>query len=167
MRHIVDGYNVTMADDATRPLPREAQRGALVSRLALHWRELLGPGDVVIVFDGRHGLAHASPVPGLEVLFAKGETADDLIVRLAASSAGALTVVTSDRELRDRVRGAAPDVQVTFKGASSLFEATARREARDGRRRRGRIGGSTAGLPKGANLITEELKGIWLQEDDG
>ena len=46
MRFIVDGYNVTMADDATRPLPRADQRDALVARIAVRGEDLLGPGEV-------------------------------------------------------------------------------------------------------------------------
>jgi hypothetical protein len=29
------------------------------------------------------------------------------------------------------------------------------------------LGGSTVGLPKGANRITEELKGLWLDDESG
>ena len=96
----------------------------------------------------------------MRVRYSHGESADDVIVRMAAAG-GPLTVVTSDRELRDRVRDASPEA-VTFLGCSALFESE--RPAR--RRGKGRFPASTAGMPKGANRITEELKGIWLDGDE-
>ena len=162
MRFIVDGYNVTMADDATRPLPRADQRDALVARISVRGEDLLGPGEVAIVFDGHHGTGVREPAPGLTVRFSHGESADDLIVKMAAGTEGALTLVSSDRELRDRVRVAAAG-PVTARGCSTLFESKYRSAPR--RRSRRRFPASTAGMPKGANRITEELKGVWLDDD--
>lgn len=158
MRYIVDGYNVTMADDATRRLSREEQREALVARLAVRGADLLGPGTLEVVFDGRHGHAGAARRGNVEVRFSREETADDLIVRLAASTKGSLTVVTSDRELRARVEAAASG-GVRFLGCSALFEERKARKSK-------RFPASTAGLPPGANRITEELKRIWLDEEE-
>jgi hypothetical protein len=161
VRYIVDGYNVTMADAATRRLSRDEQRDALVRRLSIRGEDLLGRGPITVVFDGHHG-GGTSGGPNVSVRFATGESADDAIVRMAAG-ADDLLVVTSDRELRDRVREAASG-PVEFKGCSHLFEERTRRAPR--RRGAGRFPASTAGLPKGANKITEELKGVWLDDDE-
>jgi hypothetical protein len=161
VRYIVDGYNVTMADDATRRLSRDDQRDALVRRLSVRGEDLLGPGPITVVFDGQHGSA-ALGSAHVTVRHSSGESADDVIVRMAANAEDALVVVTSDRELRDRVREVASG-PVEFKGCSSLFSERMRRTPR--RRARGRFPASTAGLPAGANRITEELKGIWLAGD--
>ena len=55
MRFLVDGYNVTKQDPATAELGLAEQREALVARLAVRGRDLLGTGEIVVVFDGVHG----------------------------------------------------------------------------------------------------------------
>jgi hypothetical protein len=74
-----------------------------------------------------------------------------------------VTVVTSDRELQSRVKE-------HVKGAKVLLSSSVFDEARPAPRprggRSGGPGGSTAGLPKGANRITEELKDLWLPPDE-
>ena len=82
---------------------------------------------------------------------------------MAAGTEGALTLISSDRELRDRVRVAA-EGPVTARGCSTLFESKYRSAPR--RRSRRRFPASTAGMPKGANRITEELKSVWLDDDE-
>jgi len=49
MRFLVDGYNVTLSDPATKDLTLEEQREALVARLAARRRDLLGDGEVTVV----------------------------------------------------------------------------------------------------------------------
>jgi predicted RNA-binding protein with PIN domain len=159
MRYLVDGYNVTMADDATRRLGRDAQRLALVRRLASRGRELLGPGPVTIVFDG--GALREDEVHGnVHVRFSSDESADDIIVRMAIAAGGDVVVVTSDRELRSRVRehaGRSIDVRVV----SSIFEeAVAVPSARRPARRH-----PHGGLPSGHETITRELEDLWLDGD--
>jgi predicted RNA-binding protein with PIN domain len=162
MLYLVDGYNVTMADDATRRLARERQREALVRRLAIRGEDLLGDGRTVVVFDGQHGSTSPATRAGLEVRFSHGESADDVIVRIAESAAGAVTLVSSDRELRARVSAVASPV--TVRGCSSLFDERMARAPR--RKGRGRFPAATAGLPEGANKITEELKAVWLEDEE-
>ncbi len=157
MRFIVDGHNVTMRDPATRSLSTEDQRDALVRRLAVRGRELLGTGAITVVFDGRTADApHTSGA--LEVRFSAEESADDVIVRLATGVEG-VTVVTDDRGLAVRVTSANERARVL--GCETLFEA-----ARPKRGGRGRYPATSAGLPKGANKVTEELKKLWLQDGE-
>ncbi len=158
MQFIVDGHNVTMRDPATRSLGTEEQRDALVRRLAVRGRTLLGAGAITVVFDGRTDAA--PPTAGaLTVRFSAGESADDIIVRLVAAGGDGVTVVTDDRELATRVAGANERVRVL--GCEALFEG-----ARPKQRRGGRYPAASAGLPKGANLITEELKKLWLKDGE-
>lgn len=160
MRFLVDGYNVTMADDATRRLPRDEQRLALVRRLSVQGAQLLGRGRITVVFDGSEDVVGAEErAHGVEVAFSRGESADDVIVRLARSAGEPITLVSSDRELQARAQAASVQA-VTVLGASVLFAEAPRKRGK----RRG--GGSTAGLPKGANRITEELKRMWLTDDE-
>jgi predicted RNA-binding protein with PIN domain len=130
MRYLIDGYNVTMADDATRRLDRDAQRLALVRRLSARGRELLGPGPVTIVFDG--GVLREDELHGnVAVRFSGDEIADDVIVRLAIAADGDVVVVTSDRELRSRVREHAGR-SVDVRPVSTVFDATVTRWAAAG-----------------------------------
>ncbi len=167
MLHIVDGYNVTRSDDATRRLPLAEQRERLVARLRSRGRDLLGDGRVVVVFDGdveAHGALGMEDTWPVEVRFSRDERADDLIVRLASAAQEAVTLVSSDRELGERVRAHAPK-GADVRRCSSLWESASSPAAR-GRRPRGRGSGlaATVGLPPGANLITEELKRHWLTQ---
>ncbi len=156
MRFIIDGHNVTMRDPATRSRSPEAQRAALVRRLAVRGRQLLGAGAITVIFDGRTADApHTSGA--LQVRFSAEESADDVIVRLAATGDD-VTVVTDDRGLATRVATANEHARVL--GCETLFE-----EARP-KRRGARYPAATAGLPKGANRITEELKKLWLEDGE-
>jgi len=156
MRYLIDGYNVTMADEATRRLDRDAQRLALVRRLAARGRELLGAGPVTVVFDG--GVLREDEVHGtVQVRFSGEEIADDVIVRLAIAEGGDVVVVTSDRELRSRVREHAGR-SIDVRPVSSVFEAA--RSAATVRRSPRRH--PHGGLPKGHETITRELEDLWL-----
>jgi hypothetical protein len=160
MRYLIDGYNVTMADDATRRLDRDAQRLALVRRLSARGRELLGPGPVTIVFDG--GVLREDELHGnVAVRFSGDEIADDVIVRLAIAADGDVVVVTSDRELRSRVREHAGR-SVDVRPVSTVFDATV---TPSGSRRPAR-GRPHGGLPQGHDAITKELEDIWLGDGD-
>lgn len=158
MLYLVDGYNVTMADEATRRLDRDAQRGALVRRLAARGRELLGAGTFVVVFDG--GVLRSDETHGqVTVRFSGDDSADDVIVRLATTAPrGGYAVVTSDRELRSRVREHGGRAVEVFP-VSRLFE-----EAKP-RRRRTATRHAHGGLPRGHETITRELEDIWLPRE--
>lgn len=154
MRFLVDGYNVTKRDPATARLTLEQQREALLARLATRGPDLLGAGPITVVFDGLPdaGVARSRRGP-IEVRFSRLESADDMIVRLAEG--GDATVVTSDTGLAIRVGAHRARVL----GADVCFEGR-------GARRTSRYPASTAGLPSGANKVTEELKKLWLEGDD-
>jgi predicted RNA-binding protein with PIN domain len=162
MLYLVDGYNVTRRDPATAALSLEEQREALVARLRVRGDDLLGKGRIVVVFDGEGGpgMSTGGGVP-VEVVYAHQHSADDEIVRVVSRSKVPVVVVSSDRALGARSRERAT-VAVEVREASSCFEAS-----RPMRRKKAR--GSIArdaGLPRGANAITRELKDLWLSEDD-
>jgi len=152
VRFLIDGYNVTMCDPATRGLSAGEQRSALARRLGARGRELLGRGTVVIVWDGRSDGHGATSGPVTE-RYSGDVSADEMIVALVRSGD---TVVTSDREVAEAAvaRGAqARAADAVFDGAAVV------------RPRRRRLP-SEVGVPKGANLITEEMKGIWLDGEE-
>lgn len=166
MLFLVDGYNVTHRDPATAGLALEEQRDALVARLRVRGRDLLGSGRIVVVFDGAGGpgLSTGGGVP-VEIVYAHERSADDEIVRIAALHAGLpgkVVVVSADREVAERVK-AQGGAAVEVRDSGACFESAGRGRARKGAR------GSAArdaGLPRGANAITRELKGLWLDESE-
>jgi predicted RNA-binding protein with PIN domain len=102
---LVDGYNVTKTGYPEQTL--EVQRGRLLGGLgALAART---GAETTVVFDGvdrATPLAVAAP-RGVRLLFSRtGETADDVLRRLAAAEPPGrpLVVVTSDRQVVDDVR---------------------------------------------------------------
>lgn len=164
MLFLVDGYNVTKSDPATRGLTLEQQRAALVARLKSRGRDLLGNGAIIVVFDGDAAQAsqQADTYP-VTVEFSRGQSADDAIVRVAARSPrDQVCLVTSDRGLADRVR-AQLGARVDVRERSVVYDGAKRRSAK---RRAGGDVANEAGAPPGANRITEDLKKIWLAEDE-
>ncbi|MFG1608271.1 NYN domain-containing protein [Actinoplanes sp. NPDC049265] len=119
---IVDGYNVTKRGFAEMSL--EQQRKRLITGLGGIAAQT---GDeVTVVFDGAERVHGLPPAPrNVRVLFSKkGETADELIRRLARAEPDGrpVVVVSSDREVADGVRrhGAYP------MGADSLLRRLSR-----------------------------------------
>ncbi len=167
MLYLVDGYNVTRSDPATRSLEIEEQRDRLVARLRVRGAELLGSGRIVVVFDGaEHPMSGSGGAAPVDVRFSRGETADDLIVRLAERAGGAVCVVTSDAGLRTRVTGGRSG-RVEVRGRESVYDAAGGRRAfgcRGARAGGGRDDG-TLGVPPGGNRVTEELKKLWVDEE--
>lgn len=161
MLYLVDGYNVTKGDPSTRGLSLQEQRDALVSRLRVRGADLLGRGRIVIVFDGAGGTgASVSGGVPVEIRFARTGTADDALATLAAKAAESVCLVSSDRELASRVETHS-EHGWAVRPRETLYESALGRARRGGKR----YPASTAGLPKGANKITEELKGLWLTNE--
>src|SRR5665648_69232 len=147
MRFLIDGYNVTMCDPATRDLGAGEQRCALARRLGARGRELLGGGAIVIVWDGRSDGHGATSGPVAE-RYSGDVTADEMIAALVKAGD---TVVTSDRE----VAQAAAEKGASVRAADVVFEGAM------GHRPKRRRRAADAGLPPGANQITRELKDLW------
>lgn len=158
---LVDGYNVTMRDAEMAGCSKERQREELLGRLRAHASTLAPKGEIVVVFDAHAQLGRSSEgQPPVRAVFSA--SADDEIVRRSAVARGQVTVVTDDMRLRARI---SQDVgrHVRFLSGESLspgaLQVTRKRSTK------GRIA-REEGLPAGANKITEELKGIWLTEEE-
>lgn len=160
---IVDGYNVTRSDPATASCTAEEQRDRLVARLRARGAGLLGPGRIVVVFDGSEtaGGRRTDTAP-VEVRFSRGESADDVMVRLASQVTSGLRLVSSDCGLVSRVKAVSRG-PVEVRGSDSVYES-----ARDVRRQSRRMGaaddGEPLGTPPGGRRITAELERLWLDE---
>ena len=160
MLFLVDGYNVTRADDATRNLLPDDQRLALMRRIAARGRGLLGPGRVVVVWDKGHRAGDES-IGGVEAVFSGDDTADDVIVRMAEAEPGPVVLVTADRELKSRVRERRGRSTEALP-CSTLFESAEGAKAK----RRAPQCDAHGGLPSGHDAITKELTDIWLGPSD-
>lgn len=151
MLFLVDGYNVTMSDPATRELTIESQRAALCARLSVSGHSLLGPGRVVVVFDAADGTGSGGGREGrVEVVYALNHKADDEIVELATAESGMVTVVSNDGGIARRVRGDLGG-RVRVVAAQTCFH--------DAVSSAGRVGAPgvsrDVGIPRGGNDITE------------
>jgi uncharacterized protein YaiI (UPF0178 family) len=110
MRWLVDGMNVI----GTRPDGWWRDRGGAMRRLVEDLDAFAAghPADeVAVVLDGRP--RDVGPASHVDVAFAAGgrNAADHEIARRAAADSEDLVVVTSDRELADRVRAAGARVE--------------------------------------------------------
>jgi predicted RNA-binding protein with PIN domain len=113
MRWLVDGMNVIGSRPDGWWKDRTGAMARLVGELERWAAEEAGGDDVTVVFDGRPRDVGAPE--HVAVAFAPGgrDAADDEIARRVAADPepGSLTVVTSDRELADRVRAAGAAVE--------------------------------------------------------
>lgn len=190
MFHLIDGYNVTKRDPATRSLSLQAQREALETRMRTRARELIGTTDYLIVWDGAGGTGVARK-PSRKSAFTRLDTADDSIVGRVRRAQQRVCVVTSDNGLAERCRSAALH-GVDIKPSKMLFEdalmfagglegstiGAGKTQGKGKTHSKGRVQGRNSGgsrkaqhvspdvgIPKGANKINEELKKIWGIED--
>jgi predicted RNA-binding protein with PIN domain len=105
---IIDGYNLIRRSPSLSILDRqdlESGRNELIRRLALYKRMKSLP--ITVVFDGSHPMS-PSPVrgsqQGIHVVFSrKGQTADEVIIRMAGQIREKAIVVTSDRQVQAAV----------------------------------------------------------------
>lgn len=100
---VIDGYNLLGSRGGLRG-DLAAKRDALIADLARYAR--VRHHAVTVVFDGAEtaSLAPVSPVAGVRVVFSQGERADDVVIRLAAGLGDRGTIVSSDREVREKSR---------------------------------------------------------------
>lgn len=159
---LVDGYNVTMRDPHTASLTKQSQRASLVDRVRFAARTLAPRGSIVVVFDAREGLGISTEeAPPVKVVYAAD--ADDEIVRRCSAAKGQITVVTDDMRLRARI---SQDVgrHVSFRSAEDLT-TDGLKAARTAPKSRAEVAREDD-LPHDAQAITDELKGLWLSDEE-
>ncbi|MBI3802184.1 MAG: NYN domain-containing protein [Nitrospirae bacterium] len=101
MEIIVDGYNFIGRQKGLRGYLEEKRR-RLIDQLS-SYRTIKG-FPITVVFDGE-GRGGAERSGGVEVVFSGyGESADDVIIRMAEALREGCTVVSSDRAVQDQVR---------------------------------------------------------------
>ncbi|AXX34269.1 NTP pyrophosphohydrolase [Actinosynnema pretiosum subsp. pretiosum] len=103
---VVDGANVvgSVPDGwwRDRAAAAERLRDSLVRVSTEGVPPLPGPLEVVLVVEGR--AKHVESVPGVHVVAAEASGDDKIVALVAEAAPRPCTVVTADRELKDRVR---------------------------------------------------------------
>jgi predicted RNA-binding protein with PIN domain len=101
---IIDGYNLIRQSATLSTLDQQDMmlgREALVGRLAAYRK--VKPHRITVVFDASHSPAfsqHRDRQKGIAIRFSKrGESADDVIKRMARKERNKALVVSSDREI--------------------------------------------------------------------
>lgn len=124
IRIIVDGYNFIGRDKGLRG-DIEGKREQLIGRLSGYYARKGHP--VTVVFDGgRSGWPdeHGEVRGGIEVVFSRhGESADEVIIRMARDEGEGCLVVSSDQEVARRVRAAGAVSVGIGEFEERLFEA--------------------------------------------
>ncbi|WP_180326520.1 NYN domain-containing protein [Raoultibacter phocaeensis] len=162
MHYLIDGYNVTRRDPATKNLLLEEQRLELESRLRIKSSVLLGKATYTIIWDASGGIGTVNPTGAAhrDSEYTRLPTADDAIVAKVRRATERIGIVTSDNELANRCRSAAPH-GVDILPAERLFADAKPKKARDKKAPLPR----DVGIPPNANEINRELKKIWGIED--
>jgi predicted RNA-binding protein with PIN domain len=124
---VIDGYNLipalpTLGRFARRDLKKS--RDSLVGLLRDYRNRQLPHAFILVVFDGKaeRESKRESPAPGVEIQFSKGETADDLILKVLRKERTGATLVTSDRALIEAASGFANKVIRSGQFAKILLE---------------------------------------------
>lgn len=106
MRWLIDGYNVIRRDAGLASRERESLQAGREALLRLLAPLAQRSGDrFIVVFDGAGiGPASGRSAGPVETLFSRsGETADKVLIRLAARAGAGVAVVSSDRAVRQAV----------------------------------------------------------------
>ncbi len=165
MRIIIDGYNLIRQWPELAMLDRadlQEGRDALIRELQAYQR--IRRHDIVVVFDGRAGSDQGSDrAGGITVRYSRqGETADGVIIRLAAESQAGTVIVSSDRFVQaaaDRHRVAAISAQEFMDRVES--SRIAELKGGDDEPQRTKSGKGTARrLPKSQRRSERRLKGL-------
>jgi predicted RNA-binding protein with PIN domain len=127
---IIDGYNlIRQSATLSRLDQQDIMRGrdALVDRLAAYRK--IKPHRITVVFDGHHSPAFSpqrARKKGIAIRFSRrGESADDLIKRMAFKEREKALVVSSDQEVAHSVaaQGAATISAPLFEGKIDMAVA--------------------------------------------
>lgn len=169
MHIVVDGYNFIRQSPelcARERVSLEAGRESLLKQLAEF--KAIRPHWITCVFDGKGGLGDRETRQfqgGIEVIYsAVGQTADEVIKKIAHRESANLLVVTSDREIANFVqrRGGAvissPEFAEQMSMIVSGFSPSAQaEEEKDGRERGTTKKGPSRRLPKNERKLKKSL----------
>lgn len=163
MHYLVDGYNVTKRDPATKGLAIDEQRDAFERRLRATAARVLGSSSYTIIWDAAGGEGVVRPASD-KVAYTRLPTADDAIVERVRCASERIGVITSDHELAERCRAVALYGVDVFP-SDYLFAGSSLPGKTRGEGGRKKPMPRDVGIPSNANEINRELKKLWGIED--
>ena len=126
MKILIDGYNLIWAVPELRKKLLNDERGTNLEegrKELLHYLEIYQRAHpklkITVVFDSKEEIFPYPALPSrIKVLYSNGETADNLIEKIVKDEKNETLVVTSDNELKRRVKEKGAEVI----GSSTFFE---------------------------------------------
>lgn len=156
LNYLIDGYNVLKQIPYLTDKQLNQGRQSLLDLIKKY--RLCGKNKATVVFDGRDDIVappHRSPYV---IIFSENESADDLIKRMVekANNPKIVVVVTDDKELRFRVKSLGAGLMTVKEFSQKISKKESLKEEHH-----------KADLKnEDANRITEELKDLWLKNDN-
>lgn len=159
--YLVDAYNVIKRSPFFMDKKLKDARDAFFIYLDHHRPSGSLKNKMILVFDGKDEISFVLPRYAFEIVFTRGESADEKIKEMVASSAAPkdIVVVTDDKPLAASVRARGAKIMATqdFLKKSVI-------EKKGAARRGSGIQETKAELNIVArDEITEELRKIWLK----
>ena len=159
--YLLDGYNIIKQTPGLNQGTLEAQRQALLNWIDIGRPQGSSQNTVTVIFDGKdeHFGSHGSG--SSKVVFAKGQSADDLIKKIVELSPikKKLVIVTNDKDIKLYVRAL---------GASVLsvkdFTRVPLRHTKQGSKAHLEISEKNISLTQQAK-INKELESIWIKRN--
>ena len=124
MNILIDGYNLIRSDPDLRIAEAKGEGvSALLYALRLY-RKAKGHRLTLVLDAGPQPEESRANLEGIPVIYAgHGQSADDVLARLAARHGAGATVITNDRELKARCRARGAEVVGAGEFAEKLLEA--------------------------------------------
>jgi predicted RNA-binding protein with PIN domain len=156
---IIDGYNVVKQVPSFALKKLKNSREGLIQLIKKYKLTGSSKNGVTIVFDGQKDIIAPKIQTEFEVIFTEGESADDRIKKIIKSSPqpSRLIVVTDDKELIFFARNHRAIIYSTSKFLNKILKV---KDTKKIYMEKFKLS------PNIAREITEELKKIWLREDE-
>ena len=159
--YIIDGYNIIKQVPFFLGKPLKDGRDGLIRFLETNRRILCGNphNSITVVFDGKADTISPKYESSIEVIFSKGESADDKIKKMVEYSKNpkVIVVVTDDKEIRFFVRALGAKV-LSIKVFMSKFLMKNKNDILTSKEK-------FDIHSEQAQTITSELKNIWLKKE--
>lgn len=156
LHYVIDGYNVLKQIPYLTNRRLKEGRQSLLNLIRKY--RLCGKNEVTVVFDGRDDVVappHRSPYV---IIFSREESADEQIRKIVQKSKNQkrVIVVTDDKELKFQVKNLGAKVI----SVNEFSKKIAKKEAFKDSQYKSHL------EKEDAYKITEELKKVWLEENE-
>lgn len=160
--YLVDAYNVIKRSPFFRNKKLKEARDAFFVYLEHHRPSGSLKNRMALVFDGKDEVSFLVPHYAFEIIFTRGESADEKIKEMVAASATpkAIVVVTDDKALAASVRAHGAKIMAT---QEFLKKSVIEKKGPESRRAGMQEMKTELNIVQ-QEAITEELKKIWLKK---